>query len=137
MSKKENMTKTQHYVPRFYLQNFTDDDGYLWVYDTQNECIKRVTPESICAENYLYETRFEHASEKAGKFVIPNDIENIYSKYEGKFSSLIKKIQEICVPSQNENALIIHTSEKEVLFSFIANLCVRNPRNMKKFWIIR
>lgn len=132
MSKKENMTKKQHYVPRFYLRNFTDADGYLWTYDIQNECIKKVTHESICAKKYLYETRFEHANAKVGEFVIPNDIEKIYSKYEGEFSSLIKKIQAICIPGLNENISILNTSEKDVLFSFIANLCLRNPQNMER-----
>ena len=124
------MTKNQHYVPRFYLRNFADKNGYLWAYDTQNDCIKKVKPESICSEKYLYETKFENASEQAGKYVIPNDIEKIFSKYEYEFSRLIKKIKAICVPEQNKNVLILHTVEKEIFFSFIANLCIRNPLNM-------
>ena len=126
------MTKNQHYVPRFYLRNFTAGDGYLWVYDIQNKRIKEVTPESICAEKYLYETQFEHANEKMGKFVVPNEIENIFSRYEGQFSNLIKRIQEICVSNQNKNALILNTSEKDMLISSIVNLFLRNPRNMEK-----
>ena len=66
------MIKNQHYVSRFYLQNFADADGYLWVYDTQNGCVKRLQPNSICVENYLYETKFE--DERAGKFVNPNEL---------------------------------------------------------------
>ena len=27
------MTKKQHYVPQFYLRNFTSNDNKLWVFD--------------------------------------------------------------------------------------------------------
>ena len=124
------MIKNQHYVSRFYLQNFTDADGYLWVYDTQNSCVKRLRPNSICVENYLYETKFE--DERAGKFVNPNEIECCFCKYEGEYSNLVRKIKSICVPEQNTNALILHTKEKRVLISFVVNLFIRNPQNMQK-----
>ena len=124
------MTKRQHYVPRFYLRNFTDADGYLWVYDTQNSCVKRMQPEAICAESYLYETKFENP--QAGKFVNPNEIECHFRKYEKEYSDLIRRIKSICVPEQNINALFLNAKEKRVLISFVVNLFVRNPQNMQE-----
>ena len=64
------MTKNQHYVPRFYLRNFADKNGYLWAYDTQNDCIKKVKPESICSEKYLYETKFCIQWKKKSSFLL-------------------------------------------------------------------
>ena len=31
------MTKKQHYVPQFYLRNFTSDDNKLWVFDREKK----------------------------------------------------------------------------------------------------
>lgn len=33
------MTKKQHYVPQFYLRNFTSDDNKLWVFDREKRNI--------------------------------------------------------------------------------------------------
>ena len=55
--------KNQHYVPRFYLRNFSDDGESIWLYNMQadrefNEPISRV-----CARDYFYskETDVEKA----------------------------------------------------------------------------
>ena len=37
MTKK--LTKKQHYVPQFYLRNFTSDDNKLWVFDREKKHI--------------------------------------------------------------------------------------------------
>lgn len=35
----KNVTQDNHYVPQHLLKNFADDDGKLWIYDTQlNKC---------------------------------------------------------------------------------------------------
>ena len=108
-----------------------DADGFLWAYDTQKCCMRRMSPESICSEKYLYETKFENASEQAGKYVAPNEIENIFCRQERIYSKLISKIKNICIPEKNADALILHTQEKQELLSFIVNLCIRNPQSMQ------
>lgn len=64
------MTKKQHYVPQFYLRNFTSDDNKLWVFDRVKEEYYFQTPKEICYEKYLYETPWEDANQKLGKYVL-------------------------------------------------------------------
>jgi hypothetical protein len=49
-----NEPKLHHYVPRFYLNNFRDPYGYLWVYDKQLDRLFRALPNRIAAENQFY-----------------------------------------------------------------------------------
>lgn len=60
----QQMTKKQHYIPQFYLNNFMNDSGKLWVYDRLKEKIYACSPKDTACENYLYETRWEDANPK-------------------------------------------------------------------------
>jgi len=39
--------KVHHYVPAAYLRRFTDDDGYLWIYDSKRKEVRRQKPEQV------------------------------------------------------------------------------------------
>lgn len=52
------MTKKQHYVPQFYLRNFTLGDNKLWVFDRENKEYYYKTPKDICFEKFLYSPSF-------------------------------------------------------------------------------
>lgn len=124
-------TVKEHYVPQFYLRNFADENGLLHMYDfKQNRCFTQ-SPKNICYENNLYETKWENANPKLGKFVLQNHIEKIFCKYEGEFSKVLTTILHICCPSQNPNALILQENERDIFFRFIVNMVVRNPENME------
>lgn len=43
-----------HYVPRFYLSRFVDENGRLWVFDKYARRIFPTTPENIAGENRFY-----------------------------------------------------------------------------------
>lgn len=53
---KNQMTKKQHYVPQFYLNNFINENHKLNVYDRKKKCFFEASPKEICFENYLHET---------------------------------------------------------------------------------
>ncbi len=125
------MTKRQHYLPQFYLDNFTNSSGKLWVYDRLEGRIFASSPRDIGCENYLYETRWEDANPKLGEFVLPNQIENKFAEQEGKYSKLLQNIARICDNPQNKRALICN-KEKETLASFVSNILLRNPWSMKQ-----
>lgn len=128
----KDITKKQHYIPQFYLRRFTDDAGYLHIYDFDKQRhIKSVTKE-FGYEKYLYETRLSKPNRMGEQFLLTNDIENIFAKYEGEFDSFLKKIDRICTPSQRKGILILHEQEKDVLRRFIANLFFRNPITMQQ-----
>ena len=126
------MTKKQHYVPQFYLRNFTSEDNKLWVFDRVKREYYCKTPKEVCYEKYLYETPWKDENPKLGKFVLENQIENYFADKEGEYSYLIKRIIDICKNPQNKNALICRHEEKEMLASFVANIFVRNPWSLKQ-----
>ena len=123
-------TKREHYVPQFYLTGFTNEKK-LGVYNYRTGKYYTTTPEKICLENHLYETEWQDANPKLGKYVLENNIENLFSQYETEFSDLLKRISALCVPSQNPNALILRDKEKDVLLRLLVNFIVRHPVNMK------
>ena len=129
---KEKILKKvkEHYVPQFYLNKFTDDNGLLHVYDLRQKKFYTQKPKNICFKKNLYETEWQDANPKLGKHVLANSIENEFCKYEGEFAELLKKIMNVCASGQNSNALILHGKERKVLFRFVVNLMVRNPLNM-------
>lgn len=122
--------KKQHYIPRFYLKRFTDKDGFLHIFDTEKHYYFRATPDSFGYENNLYETKMAIPNKLGEKFLLRNDIENTFARYEGEFDAFLKKLDRICTPKQSKNALILHTDEKEILYRLIANFLLRNPVTM-------
>ncbi len=45
----------QHYVPQFYLNNFTDENQFVFVFDTNNENNYQASTKSQCFEKYFYD----------------------------------------------------------------------------------
>lgn len=120
----------EHYVPQFYLNQFTDDNGLLNIYNVDHKKFYTQIPPNVCFKKKLYETEWENVNSKLSKYVLPNSIENIFCEYEGEFAQLLKTIIRVCTYNQNLNALILHSKEKEILLRFVVNLMLRNPINM-------
>jgi len=45
----------QHYVPRFHLARFVDQEGFIWVFDKMNGRTFRLKPENIAGQNHFYD----------------------------------------------------------------------------------
>ena len=127
------MTTKQHYIPRFFLERFADKDGVLWIYDTENNKKYEKRAENICYINNLYETKWDDPANKEEKYVLQNDIENTFSKYEGEFAKTLKEIDRIIRDDLNSSALICSNRNKEILCRFVANLIFRNPKTMEEY----
>lgn len=52
-------TKRQHYVPRFYLERFTDGDGSVWNYEKGTGESLALSPEDTAVETNFYSPRTE------------------------------------------------------------------------------
>lgn len=46
--------RKHHYVAAFYQRNFTNENGFLWVYDRSRQRYAELNPTSVCAETDLY-----------------------------------------------------------------------------------
>lgn len=128
--KYEPEKKKEHFVPRFYLDNFSDNKGQLWVYNLEKNKYYPEIAKNICYKKYLYETRWPESEKTVSNkeiFINFNYIENIFAENEGRYSAVIKKIINICSEPKNKDALICYGEEKRILAEFAANLFVRNP----------
>lgn len=125
------MKKNQHYVPRFYLKTFCEDEK-LFACDMQNKRFVHISPQNICVKKNIYETQAEGAFGKT--YIQYNAIEDIYSEYEYHYSILLKRLFSVC-KENNRDALILQGNEKHELCRFLINMLIRNPRFMKSIEI--
>jgi hypothetical protein len=113
--------KRHHYLPQFYQDNFTDSQGYLWIYD-RNDCeYRRQQPINTAVIGHYY--RFEKPN---GEF--ENGIEDYLSAVEGLSRPVIDKLL------RKERITI---EEKKIITFFIALSRVRVPRFEKVIHISR
>ncbi len=124
------MTKKQHYVPRFYLERFVDEQGGVHVYDFKQNKFYKTKPEGICCQNCLYEVEWNGSERVYGKYMLPNHLEDIFSRYENEFSRFLRKMDRICRSDQNPDALICSTEDKNILYRLVVNFFIRTPQVM-------
>lgn len=126
------MTKRQHYVPQFYLENFVNKSGKLDVYDREKDSLIILPLKDACVQNYLYETRRDKSNIYFDEFILGNKNENELSIKEGQYANIIKRVIKKCGEPKNEKALICDFFEKDILADFMTNLFYRNPWTLKQ-----
>lgn len=109
---EKRITKKQHYIPQFYLRRFTDDAGYLHIYDFDKQRYIKSVSKEFGFEKYLYETRLSKPNRMGEQFLLTNDIENIFANYEGKFDSFLKKLDSMHTKSKKRRSYIARTGER-------------------------
>ena len=77
--------KTQHYVPRFYLENFTNSENKICVFDKATDKTFQTTIENIACENYFYDS-----DQVDLKFNKVQYLEKYYSTIESTFAPFYK-----------------------------------------------
>lgn len=106
-----NSSRRHHYIPRFYLKNFTKNNSF-YVIDKENlkKGAWKSVPKSICFEEYRNTMSFDNGGVKN------SDIEDIvYKNFDDRHSKLIK---EFC---EKDVFTFQWTAEKSVLvYEFIA-----------------
>lgn len=105
-----NEPKRHHYLPKFYLKNFCEND-FLWVYDRYNNKYRQQTPINTAVKKKYYTA--------TGIDGIPhNEVETVLANIESKAKHIIEKI---------DRKKSIDLEEKCILAIFIAFLYVRVP----------
>lgn len=92
---EENITKKQHYVPQFYLRQWTDIDEAFFPIEIKSKVPPNLNvfknksgPRRFCFENFFY------ANNTGEKDEISQTIEKIFAEAEGIFSKELPKIEE-------------------------------------------
>ena len=129
----QNATVNEHYVPQFYLSYFSIPGKPGVVYSLEateiNPRPKENGVSSLCSANDLYESQY------GGKYILHNETEHLFSKFESQQKKLIDKIIEIASHHENFNiALILNKEEKDILFQFIAQLYFRNKTTYERMF---
>jgi len=104
------MGKKQHYIPRFILQNFTDEKDFVWCLDKQTEKVLAKKPENIGYKNHIYSIGNEN------KYVI----EEFFGTIEADAAQIIKKIIETKQFPKSEE-------DRRYLFCFLVCFNLRYP----------
>lgn len=126
-------TKKQHYVPQMYLRNFSDSSERIFALNKKMKKIYKSNIRDICAKNNLYETKWKVAPAPQEIYILRNKTENQLAKMEERFAEVLRYLVSKCSDNADINVLILRESDKEVLACFIANLIVRNPKQMSQY----
>ena len=110
-------TKRQHFVPRFYLRNFCDVDGYIWTHDSRRGTARRSTPENTAFETNIYSP----VGDDGGR---SDEIEVFLAEIESAAAPLLLRL------SSREK---LDDEEKATMALFIASLFVRSPAQIRQF----
>lgn len=103
--------ESHHFVPQFYLRQWCDRDGYLWVVPTASDRKPfKSTPKAVAAANGLYDS--------AGTPFADFDYEGELAKIEGLYARIWPDVFDGIGDPQT----------KEHLSRFLALMLVRNPR---------
>jgi hypothetical protein len=113
----QTRVKSQHFVPKFYLKNFCDDEGYIWTHDSRRGDARRSFPEDTGLEKNIYSPeiadgkRFDH-------------IEAYLSDVESAAAPIVQKLLRLEELSDNE---------KGDMALFLASMFVRSPAQIRQF----
>jgi hypothetical protein len=118
MTEKSNNSKRHHYIPKFFIKNFTDEDGKLFVYTKEKDTIlkNKQSPKGIFFEDNRNLVNF------SGHML--DNLEQFYSELDSK----------IATDYLNAIKNKIVTPEELTSLTFLANLLKwRVPKSDLKF----
>ena len=107
--------RRHHYLPRFYLENFVNDNGFLSVFDREKNEYRFQQPVNTAVEKDMY--RFKDV-ENNDRY----DLENAFSRVENDTKAIIDKL---------DNSQKISKEDVDVLSIFLSAQRYRVPRFFK------
>lgn len=116
-------TKFQHYIPRFYLENFTDKNGRVWVYDKKLKRSYATNPTNIAGETYFYDV--PKLEERLG---IPQFVEKFLQPFESDAAIIITSW---LAKLKDKTCFYICDDEREAFSIFLITLLIRTPNHRK------
>lgn len=101
--------KRHHYVPRFYLQRFTNERGKIWVYDKLKKTAFETAPENIASQTHFY--RVDENAEGVG----PSEMENQFAGVEAVMNNItndwfgrISRADYVPIPQVNRDTVSLY-----------------------------
>ena len=119
--------RQHHYVPKFILENFTNEDGKLWAVDRPAQNIFQVTPHNLFKERDLYVSY--HISPEAQYDVDYATREREISKREGLAAPITKKI---IASVRQQRTPELSDEDVKIFKAFILDVYRRTPSMLDK-----
>lgn len=115
----EKKSTRHHYIPKFFINEFTNADGLLFLYDKQKDIIIKNPrpPKSIFFENDRNTIQINSVTESS----ILEDL--LYGELDNKTSMVINKLQ-----NQDISDIDLSDENTAVILFFIINLFWRIPK---------
>ena len=122
--------RQHHYIPKFLLENFTDDDGYLWAVYRPTRKVFPTTPQNLFKERDLY----------ASHEIFPSNTELQYStdyaSREGELSELegiaAPIVDKIITSARQEQPPKLTYEENRIFLEFFLTIYRRTPIMLKQ-----
>lgn len=124
---KKQYTINEHFVPKCYLNNFTNESNKICVYNKEFKSYSYKTPTQICYEENLYETPYDDNC-----FLLRNHLENYNNLLENNCSPVLNHIKENFTAINFQN-VFLSQKDYNILNQFASNLLLRHPIIMKYF----
>lgn len=112
-----NLPEKSHYIPRFILSNFTDQDGQLHCYAMRSRKRYQCTPEKAGRQGNLYRLGTENGD--------PYALEQAYAEAESVAAPIIREIV-------RTSALPENPKERDALALFVVDSAFRVPISKDK-----
>jgi hypothetical protein len=111
-------TKRQHYVPQFYLRNFSFNENQIFVFDKNQQKVFTSAIGSVASAKFFYEW------DTLNSIVGEQFIETKFSKFESLISVILK---DLILSLENSSFSQIINRTKHDIAEFIWYQMIRNP----------
>jgi hypothetical protein len=123
-----SITKSQHYVPLFYLKGFSKKQESLYILDKEQNKIFYSNIANICQENYFYSYK--------NNGIYDLEVEKKLSTKEGEFASALQSIIEFVENSVPEKVTRPHRNIRHSFMEFVLYQIIRVPRTIDKLFAL-
>ena len=118
-----SISKRHHFIPKYYLNNFTNEDNTFYIFDKKNpKKILRRSPKQVCFE--------DHRNSMFGKSNIPHPYleEKVYGFFDNKHAQVFNELCNNKVDLEYWSIDRVHVLEYLIPFMYW-----RNPKNDQEF----
>ena len=121
--------RQHHFIPKFLLENFTDEEGYLWAVYRPTRKVFRTTPQNLFKERDLYASHEIYPSSELQYSTDYATREEELSKLEGIAAPVVGKI---ITSARQEQPPALSDEENRIFMEFFLTIYRRTPIMLKQ-----
>lgn len=110
--------KQHHFVPRFYLERFTDPEGHVWTFDKSTDKVFATSPSKLARESGFYE------APTLGNEIDQTVMEDMLSALESNASAIMARWVDL-VGHVAAGSAVIEPADRETISFYLATQAFR------------